>query len=89
MVPKFNIGFNIGLNLGFNIEFNIGFNIGFYIAFNIGFHIGSNIGWVNIQHTLNHLHSVDLGYMQKFSFLGHQEVVKKDGLGVGGWVVSE
>ena len=47
----------------------------------------TNVAWVNIQNTLNHLHLVDLGYMQKFSFLGHQEVVKKDGLRVGGgWV---
>ena len=41
----------------------------------------------NIQNTLDHLDLIDLSYMQKFSFLGHQEVVKKDGLRVGGgWV---
>ena len=41
----------------------------------------------NIQNTLDHLDLIDLGYMQKFSFLGHQEVVKNEGLLVGGgWV---
>ena len=46
----------------------------------------TNVAWVNIQNTLEHLHLVDLGYMQKFQYLDHQEVVKKDGLrGVGGW----
>ena len=38
----------------------------------------------NIQNTLDHLDLIDLGYMQKVSFLGHQEVVKIDGLRVGG-----
>ena len=44
----------------------------------------TNVAWVNIQNTLEHLHLVDLGYMQKFHFIDHQEVVKKDGL--RGWV---
>ena len=36
--------------------------------------------------SLDHLQLVDLFYMQNFSFLGHQEVFKKDGLGVGGFI---
>ena len=42
----------------------------------------------NIQNTLDHLDLLDLGYMQKFSFLGHQEVIKKDGLRVGGSILQ-
>ena len=48
------------------------------------------VAWVNIQNTKDPLKLVDLGHMQKFSFLGHQDVVKKMGCGwVVGWVVGE
>ena len=46
----------------------------------------TNVACTDVPNSLNHLRFVKLGWLQNLGFLRYEEVRKKDGLRLGGWL---